>query len=35
LWNLSDIDCDRLVRRLISAGFLVESADGISRPPDH
>jgi hypothetical protein len=35
LWNLNDGDCDRLVRRLIGAGFLVESRDGIGRPPDH
>ena len=34
LWNLNDIDCDRLVRRLIGAGFLVENRDVIGRPPE-
>jgi hypothetical protein len=35
LWHLSDTDCEWLLRRLISSGFLAESEHGIGRPVDH
>jgi hypothetical protein len=35
LWHLGDADRDQLLRHLIGSGFLVESGDGISRPPDY
>jgi hypothetical protein len=35
LWHLSDVECDSVLRRLISSGFLAESDRGIGRPIDH
>jgi hypothetical protein len=35
LWHLSETDCEWLLRRLISSGFLAESDHGIGRPVDH
>jgi hypothetical protein len=35
LWHLSATDCEWLLGRLISSGFLAESDYGIGRPIDH
>ena len=35
LWNLSEAECDRLLRHLIGAGYLVERANVVGRPIDH
>jgi hypothetical protein len=35
LWHLSETECDWLLKRLISSGFLIETDHGIGRPVDH
>lgn len=35
LWNITETECDALVRHLLDTGFLVENARGVRRPPDY
>jgi hypothetical protein len=35
LWQITESECDAIVRHLVDAGFLVETARGVGRPPDY
>jgi|EndMetStandDraft_3_1072993.scaffolds.fasta_scaffold26965_3 hypothetical protein len=35
LWQITESECDAVVRHLVDTGFLVETARGVSRPPDY
>jgi hypothetical protein len=35
LWQITESECDAVVRHLVDTGFLVETARGVGRPPDY
>lgn len=35
LWQITESECDAVVRHLVDTGFLVETPRGVGRPPDY